>query len=82
MQLDSQARARLLASISGAAQSLNELNTALHSADLANLQGKVAAMMAGEIILLRQVTAQLFGVELPHDLIQISEALARIPEQA
>ncbi|MFG6082568.1 hypothetical protein ACEUZ9_003217 [Paracoccus litorisediminis] len=78
MPLDSQTSAEILTSITSAAQSLSELDAALHSADLANLQGKVASVMATEIVLLRHLATKLFDTDLPHDPVQISEALTQL----
>lgn len=80
--LDSQTRADILKGMSNAAQSLRDLDTALHAPDLANLQGKVASVMASEIVLLRQLATKLFDTDLPHDPVQITEALARLKVEA
>ncbi|MBD9528498.1 MULTISPECIES: hypothetical protein [Paracoccus] len=79
MQLDSETRSDLLETIKAAAASLTDLDTALHSMDLVNLQGKVAALMASEIVLLRQIAARFYGVELPDDPVRISEEIGNIP---
>ncbi|MTH79571.1 hypothetical protein [Paracoccus aestuariivivens] len=82
MPLDSQTRADILTGITSAARALSELDAALHGPDLANLQGKVASVMATEIVLLRQLAAKLFGVDLPQDPVQITEALAKLKVEA
>ncbi|MDS9469607.1 hypothetical protein RGQ15_18740 [Paracoccus sp. MBLB3053] len=82
MQLDGEARAEILTTISSAAASLSELDAALHAPDLADLQGKVAAVMATEIVLLRQLAAEFLGIDLPHDPAQITEVLATLSAEA
>ncbi|MDT1064183.1 hypothetical protein RM190_20135 [Paracoccus sp. CPCC 101403] len=82
MQLEDPARTEILASITSAAESLTELDAALHSPDLVNLQGKVATVMATEIVLLQHLAAKLFDTDLPHDPVQITEALAEISVDA
>ncbi|WP_134681403.1 hypothetical protein [Paracoccus ravus] len=82
MPLDNQTRAEILTSITSAAQSLSELDAALHGPDLADLQGKVASVMASEIVLLRQLASKLFDADLPHDPAQIVDALAKLKVEA
>lgn len=82
MPLDNQTRAEILTSITSAAQSLSELDTALHGPDLADLQGKVASVMATEIVLLRQLATKLFNIDLAHDPVQITEALTKLKIEA
>ncbi|MTH79963.1 hypothetical protein [Paracoccus aestuariivivens] len=82
MPLDDQTRAEILKDITSAASALSELDTVLHGPDLTKLQGKVASVMATEIVLLRQLADKLFDVDLPHDPIHLSEALAKLSVEA
>ncbi|MDS9470273.1 hypothetical protein RGQ15_22260 [Paracoccus sp. MBLB3053] len=82
LPLDDQTRADILTGITSAARALSDLDAALHGPDLANLQGKVGSVMATEIVLLRQLAAKLFNTDLPHDPVQITEALAKLSLKA
>ncbi|MFG6084174.1 hypothetical protein ACEUZ9_000423 [Paracoccus litorisediminis] len=78
MPLDDQTRAEILKDITSAACALSDLDAALHGPDFTKLQGKVASVMATEIVLLRHLATKLFDTDLPHDPVQISEALTQL----